>query len=424
MNKKYYESINETLFNFKCDNGLEVYLLKKEDYYKTYALFATRFGSLNTKFNSNGKEHSVIDGAAHFLEHKMFEKEGYDVMNLFSAQQASSNAFTSFDKTAYLFSATANIERNIETLLDFVQDLELSDESVEKEKPIIASEIAMYDDDPDWQSLFQSLQALYHNNPIKVDIAGTKETVYSISKEDLFTYHENFYHPSNMTLFVCGNFDIDTIAQVIENNQNAKEFKKLEIEAINVEELNDIAHEFINKEMDVSDIKVNYSFKVNEYLFEPLKQDLTMSILQDILFAKSSDFYQDLVKEQKVSDQYSYHYSQDVRHNYAFITFSFATDDKEYLIKYLDDFFAQDIKKYISEEEFNVVKAKYVGDFIRLFNNPESIANSFIQYHFMNFDLFNVLNVIDTITIDDLNTITKLYNKDYRAITSISPKEK
>ncbi|WP_423362826.1 EF-P 5-aminopentanol modification-associated protein YfmH [Mycoplasma sp. P36-A1] len=422
MNKKYYKLIDETLYSFKCDNGLEVYLLNKPDYYKTYGIFATKFGSVNSKFISNGKEYSVIDGAAHFLEHKMFEKNDYDVMDKFSSQQASSNAFTSFDKTAYLFTATNNVNENIETLLDFVQDLQLTDKSVEKEKPIISSEINMYEDDADWQLFFQSLQSMYHNNPVKIDIAGTTETISKITKEDLELYYNNFYHPSNMVLFICGRFDLANIEQLIKDNQNKKQFEKIELSNIIVKEPKEVNKKEVIKEMDVSNTKYMFSFKVNEYVLTPLKQDLAMGILLDALFAKSNNFFQDLLKNQKVTNHYQYSYTQDDVNEYAYMQFGFATDDDKYLTNYLSTFFKQDLTKLIKIDDFNRIKARYTGDFIRMFNNPEGIANTFISYKFDNYDLFNVLNEINDITIEDLYKLCKLFNLEYSTITKIIKK--
>ncbi|MDF9867400.1 putative Zn-dependent peptidase [Bacilli bacterium PM5-3] len=424
MNRKYYELIDETLYHFTCENGLEVYLLQKKDYYKTYGIFASKFGSCNTKFKVDGKTYNVIDGAAHFLEHKMFEKDNYDVMDTFSKQQASSNAFTSFDKTAYLFSATANVNQNVITLLDFVQDLQLSDKSVEKEKPIIASEIAMYDDNVDWQSFFQSLQSMYHNNSVKIDIAGTKESINAITKEDLYLYYNHFYHPSNMVLFVCGSFDLDSLSSTIIDNQNSKEFKKINLKLINEKEPKDVVNRYSKRELDVLNTKYNYSFKVNDYIMDSLKQDIAMGVLMDILFAKSTDFFQDLFNNQKITNQYSYGYQQDNLNDYAFIQLSFTCDDEQYLTKYLDNYFKQDLTHFINEKDFEIIKAKYTGDFIRVFNSPEGIADSFISYYISGYDLFEVLEVINEVTIEDLKSLLVLFNDKYKTISLITPPKK
>lgn len=423
MENKYYKLVDEQLYHFTCDNGLKVYLLKKKDYQKTYGIFATQFGSCNNQFKADGKKHHVIDGAAHFLEHKMFEKNDYDIMDVFNKQHASSNAFTSFDKTAYLFSATDYVEKNVETLLDFVQKLELTEQSVAKEKPIIAAEINMYNDDVEWQTFFESLQSLYHNKSVKIDIAGTVKSIKKITKEDLYLYYEYFYHPSNMVLFVCGNIEPDKLAETIKNNQKKKSFKKLNFTVDKIEEPKEVARPMSVKYMDVSGTHLTLSFKVNEMIMDYQKQDLGMSILMDMLFAKKGTFYQDLFNEHIINDQYIYSYNQDNNHEYAFAQFSFTTNQEDLLISKLKEYFASGINEDLNEEEFKIIKAKYHGDFIRIFNNPESVANSFIAYYFNKMDLFSVINIIKDITFDDIKKLRSLFDPQYQCINIIKKKK-
>src|SRR5699024_5971178 len=207
MNKKTYDTVSERVYETELTNGLTVKIVPKRHFTKTYAVFMTNYGSIDREFVPLGEEKALVvpDGIAHFLEHKLFEKETYDVFSTFLRQGASPNAFTSFTKTAYLFSATENIEENVETLLDFVQDPYFSDESVEKEKGIIAQEIKMYNDLPDWQAFMGAIRNMYVHHPVRIDIAGTVESIEAITKEHLYTCYETFYHPANMVLFVVGN---------------------------------------------------------------------------------------------------------------------------------------------------------------------------------------------------------------------------
>lgn len=421
MNKKYYELVNETLYDFECKSGLKVYLLPKKGYYKTYGILATNFGSCNDNFMLNDREYNVISGAAHFLEHKMFEKENYDVMDKFASQQASSNAFTSFDKTAYLFSATDNIALNVETLLDFVYNIELSEQSVEKEKPIIASEIMMYQDDSQWQSFFQSLQALYHNNSVRKDIAGDIDSVYSITKEDLELYYNTFYHPSNMVLFIVGNFNVEEIKDVILKNQN-KEYPKKNLNLIKEEEPKSVKSSFLTKKMDVLKTSLTYSFKINDYLMDPLKQDISMSLLLDLVFSKSSDFYLHLINNKIITNDYDFQYIQDINNDFKIVQFDFVVNDVEYLEQYLNEYFNKNLVELLNVNEFNSLKAKYLGDYFRIFNSCESIANNFISHYFSGYDFFEMYQVIEDVSIDDLNILIKLFDKNYSSITKIQPK--
>lgn len=424
MKSKYYPHINETLYCEEYDNSLKAFVLEKKGFTKTFGIFATNFGSCHNHFIINGKDIKVVDGAAHFLEHKMFEKEGYDIMDVFAKQNASCNAFTSFNKTAYLFSCTAKVKQNIETLLDFVQDIAISAASVEKEKPIIAAEINMYQDNVDWQNMFLALNSLYHNHPIKLDIAGSVESIQQINRELLYQYYQAFYHPSNMILFICGNVKHEEVFSLIKANQARKQFPKVDCKLVKCEEPPTIVSKILTKEMSINNHHFAYNFKVNEFILEPFKQDICVDILMNMLFSEKSDFYLELLNAKIITNEYYYSYSQDSILEYAFITFDFVSLNDEKLSSYLDDFFAKDLTLLVDETEFIIAKNKYIGDFIKLFNDPERIANSFIAYYYLNYDLFACLDLINEISFTDIKAVTTLFNKKYQTITKIIPKQK
>lgn len=203
MNKTYFKQLEETLYHEQLSNGLNVYILPKKGFSKTFVTFTTNYGSIDREFIPLGKEEPVIvpDGIAHFLEHKMFEKEDGDVFSKFSENGASANAFTSSTRTAYLFSSTDKVLDNTKILLDFVQQPYFTKETVDKEKGIIAQEITMYDDLPDWRLYFGAIENMYKAHPVKIDIAGTVESIGEITAEHLYECYNTFYHPSNMVLF-------------------------------------------------------------------------------------------------------------------------------------------------------------------------------------------------------------------------------
>src|SRR6478672_4091372 len=188
MEKINFDQIQEELYHEKLPNGLNVYILPKKCFNKTFATFTTKYGSVDNTFVPLGKEEylKVPDGIAHFLEHKLFEKEDGDVFQQFSKQGASANAFTTFTRTAYLFSSTSNVEQNLETLIDFVQEPYFTEKTVEKEKGIIGQEINMYDDNPDWRLFFGLIENLYQEHPVRIDIAGTVESIAPITKDHLY----------------------------------------------------------------------------------------------------------------------------------------------------------------------------------------------------------------------------------------------
>ena len=257
MEKIYYQTLKETLFHEKLENGLEVYLLPKIGFEKTYGLFSTRFGSIDTTFVPLGQKEmiKVEDGIAHFLEHKMFDMENGDAADEFAKLGASSNAFTSSSRTAYLFSTTTNENDCVELLLDFVQSLNITDESVEKEKGIICQEIKMYDDDPDWRVYFGAIANLYHKHPVKIDIAGTCETVNNTYKDMLELCYQTFYHPHNMMLFVVGNINPEELIGVIKENQNKKHFlSENAIQRLKIEEPTSVA---VKEQIDTMQVEID-----------------------------------------------------------------------------------------------------------------------------------------------------------------------
>lgn len=203
-------------------------MLPKPGFNKSFATFTTKYGSIDNHFIPIGQDEMklVPDGIAHFLEHKMFEKEDYDVFEKFSAHSASSNAFTSFTRTCYLFSCTSDLKENLTTLIDFVQSPYFTEQTVEKEKGIIAQEIKMYDDNPDFRAYYEIIGNMFKTHPVRIDIAGTVESIQPITAELLYECYHTFYHPSNMLLFVIGDFDVEEMMALVRENQAKKDYQK------------------------------------------------------------------------------------------------------------------------------------------------------------------------------------------------------
>lgn len=421
-----YQTLQETLYYEQMDNGLNVYLLPKKGFSKTYGLFSTHFGSIDTTFVPIGETEmvKVPDGIAHFLEHKMFEMEDGDASNAFAKLGASTNAFTSSSRTAYLFSTTSHENECIELLLDFVQDIYLTPENVEKEKGIINQEIGMYDDDPDWRCYFGSIQNLYQKHPVKVDIAGTVETVAQIDKETLEKCYHTFYHPSNMMLFVVGNIEPNETMELIRHNQSQKDFERENmVERAIVEEPYEIDQKEEVLQMDVVMPKLIVSMKINDILQDPkekLKRELGMNVLLDLLFARSSSLYEKWTQEGLINDSFSASFTQE--RDYSFLQIGGDTTKPEQLKEKILDLI-EDMEDYqICEEEFNRVKKKNIGMLIGVFNSPESIANLFSRYYFEGIMIFDLIDCVSTLTLDQLNELKQLFNLDYTSTCIISPK--
>lgn len=426
MEKIYFETLKETLFHEKMDNGLEVYVLPKLGFEKTYGLFSTKFGAIDTTFVPLDGEQmiKVEDGIAHFLEHKMFDMDGTDASDEFAKLGASTNAFTSSSRTAYLFNTTTNEYQCIELLLDFVQKLDITKESVEKEKGIISQEIKMYDDDPDWQVYFGSIQNLYNNHPVAIDIAGTVETVTNTDKEMLETCYNTFYHPSNMMLFVVGNIDADKTMDVIRENQAKKDFKIAN--QIVVQE-NKEPMEVKTKEnvltMDVEMNKIIVSIKVNDIFDDPkekIKRELSINLLFDLLFSKSAKLYNNWLNKGIINDSFSASFTQE--RDYAFIQIGCDCDDyetlKDHLLELINNF--NNLK--IDEKDFERIKKKNIGLFINLFNSPESIANLFSRYYFEGTIALNLVDEVANITLDDIYNTFKYFDINYTSVCVVKKK--
>lgn len=426
MEKLYFETLKETLYHETMDNGLEVYLLPKPGFEKTYGLFTTKFGAIDTTFVPIDQDQmiKVEDGIAHFLEHKMFDMNGSDASDEFAKLGASTNAFTSSSRTAYLFSTTTNEYPCIELLLDFVQKLEITPESVEKEKGIIGQEIKMYDDDPDWRVYFGSIQNLYNNHPVAIDIAGTVETVNNTSKEMLELCYNTFYHPSNMMLFVVGNIDANKTISVIKENQAKKDFKpaKQIVCQKNIEPCNIKTKEEILT-MDVEMNKIIVSIKINEILNDPklkIRRELAINLLFDLLFSKSAKLYNEWLNKGIINDSFSANFTQE--RDYAFIQIGCDCDDYETLKEHLYDLFKNFNNIEISKNDFERIKKKNIGLFINLFNGPESIANLFSRYYFEGTNALNLVDEIAKITIDDIYEMFKYFDLEYTSSCIVKKK--
>lgn len=426
MEKLYYNTLKETLYHERMDNGLEVYVLPKLGFEKTYGLFSTNFGSIDTTFVPLGqdKEIKVEDGIAHFLEHKMFDMKDGDASNEFAKLGASTNAFTTSSRTAYLFNTTSNEYECIELLLDFVQSLDITKESVEKEKGIIGQEIKMYDDDPDWRVYFGSIENLYQEHPVAVDIAGTVETVNNTTKEMLETCYQTFYHPSNMMLFVVGNIDPKKTLQTIRKNQKHKDFKEATtIQRKAIEEPRPVKTKKKELKMDVDMSKIIVSIKINDILKdgkEKLKRELAMNIFFDLLFSKSSDLYNQWLEKGIINDSFSANFTQE--RDYCFIQIGGDVDDVDQLEKTILDFIENSKEVVIKEEDFERIKRKNIGNFINVFNSPESIANLFSRYYFEGSIAMDLVDEIATITLADVLSMQRYFDRGLTSVCVIKAK--
>ncbi|PEJ10172.1 EF-P 5-aminopentanol modification-associated protein YfmH [Bacillus wiedmannii] len=428
MEKIVYEQLKETLYYEKLPNGLDVYILPKQGFNKTFATFTTKYGSMDNTFVPLGKEEMVRvpDGIAHFLEHKLFEKEDHDAFQLFSKQGASANAFTSFTRTAYLFSCTSNVEQNLNTLLNFVQEPYFSEKTVEKEKGIIGQEIQMYQDNPDWRLYFGLIDSLFVKHPIKIDIAGTIESISKITKDLLYECYETFYHPSNMLLFVVGAIDPEKTMDLVRENQAKKDYKnQSEIVRSFEEEPDEVNEKKKIISMPVQTPKCLVGIKainLKEKGEALLKQEIALTLLLDYLFGKSSVHYESLYNEGLIDDSFSYDYTEE--NNFGFAMVGGDTKQPDELEERLKSILLKTNYDQLDEAALERVKKKKIGGFLRSLNSPEYIANQFTRYAFNESSLFEALTVLESLTVQDLQEVAKLLLSEERmSVCQVLPKK-
>ncbi|AWE06740.1 peptidase M16 [Lysinibacillus sp. 2017] len=422
-----FKQLDETLYYKQLENGLDVYILPKKGFSKTFVTFTTKYGSIDRTFVPIGEKEpiTVPDGIAHFLEHKMFEKEDGDVFQKFSEVGAQANAFTSFTRTAYLFSATDHIYKSTETLLNFVQEPYFTEETVNKEKGIIGQEITMYDDQPDWRLYFGTIENMYQNHPVKIDIAGTIESIDGITADHLYTCYNTFYHPSNMLLFVIGAVDPVEMMAFIEDNQGKKEFPEaapierlFEEEPTKVDVTDRVLH------MDVQKPKVYVGLKAKETELSGeamLKHELSVQIALECLFGRASAFYTDIYENGLIDESYGYDFS--LEKGYGFAMIGSDTEQPEKLVSVIKEKLVQaENEKVFTTEDVERIKRKKIGFFLRALNSIEFIANQFTRYKFNDMNLFDAVPVLETITVEDITQAFKtIQGIDQQTVFTILP---
>lgn len=414
MRTTKYKNISEQLYEKTLKNGLTVCLIPKVGFKRTFACFGSKYGSLTNKFIPRGeKEYIEVPlGIAHFLEHKLFEMpDGTDASNLYAELGLEANAYTDYNQTVYLFSGTSNIEKGIELLLDFVQTPHFTDESVAKEQGIIDQELKMYLDMSQDRLHVGILDNMFKEYPLKYDIGGTVDSIKLITKELLYKCYDTFYHPSNMTFVVVGDFSPNEMMKIIEKNQNKKSFDKLEDirkkYTLEDEQVNVVSS---NIRMDITTPKVVVGLKLP---FEKYKKndammiELLLKVLLESHIGVSSDTYQELLDLELISEGLSYSVYVDQFCGYIKIA---ATSKKpaefsKYVrekLKYLAD-------AELNQEVFERFKKAILGSFLKSLNSLDFIATSILEYRFKNCDIFSSLQLLENTTLKDLESMKKYF---------------
>lgn len=403
-------------------SGLTVYFMKKQEKAKKAAMIAAKFGSINYTFTApDGRQVTVPNGTAHFLEHKLFEGEKGNAFDFYAKTGAKANAYTSNDKTAYYFVCSDRFEENLEVLLSFVTHPYLTKENVEKEKGIIAQEIKMYEDEPGWQGYFSMVQGLYQNHPIRRDIAGTVEDIYSLTPEILMDCYNTFYHPENLVLSVVGDVNKETVFAAIDRYFPAT--AKLAVGGMAIEEPDPVGERYVEKSMLVSRPIFHIGFKDNDTDVSGValsQKEMEVDILLEYLFGKSSPFYKELYEAGVINSEFDCWY--DLSDYFSFCVINGESDEPKTVEQCAFKHIAQLKEQGVDEQRFKEIRNGLYGALVMETDHAYSMANRMVGNYLNGAETFDAIEALQRITPKDLQErAAKMFAEDRSCLSVINP---
>ncbi|MDD6990981.1 MAG: pitrilysin family protein [Oscillospiraceae bacterium] len=404
------------------DSGLEILIWKTEGHSVKHALFGTRYGSVNTTFKTSDDPDfvTVPNGIAHYLEHKLFENEDCDVFDLYAQTGASGNAYTSFDRTCYLFSCTDNFIPSLRILLDFVQKPYFTEETVRKEQGIIGQEIRMYDDSPDWKVFFNLLEGIYHENPVRIDIAGTQESIAMINADLLYRCYNTFYNLHNMVLAIAGDVDEDEILSVCDELLKPCENKNLI--SIVPEEPDKVKDSYKEQSFEVAVPMFNLGFKSKPVSNEDIVRETVLcNMAEELLMGETSELYKTLYDGGLINSAFYFEtFSGD---GFFVPIFGGESRDPEKVREMLNDEIKRRMIEGFDPESFEIAKKHYYGSLIKGLGSPESIASGLINAGLRGTgDAFSVIEAVAGASLEDVNACLKTrFDTDNSTLSVIRP---
>ena len=399
--EKYYPAVKEMVYRTRLSNGLTVALLPKKEFKEVYGSITVQFGSVDmlvTEVDGDVKEYPA--GIAHFLEHKLFEREdASDLMSAFTSLGADSNAFTSFTKTSYLFSATVHFLDNLDLLDELVTSAHFTEDSILREQDIIQQEREMYQDDPDSCLFFSTLANLYPGTPLATDIVGSEESIFQINLTNLQENFTRFYKPVNMSLFLVGNFDVDQVQDYFER----KELEGLDVKEVAREKLilQDVK-QTDSMRMEVSSPKLAIGIRGKREVAEAdcYRHHILLKLLFAMMFGWTSDRFQKLYESGKIDASLSLEIEVTSRFHFVMLTM----DTKEPVA--LSHQFRKAIRNFtkdldITEEHLDIIKREMFGDFFSSMNSLEFIATQYDAFG-QGETIFDLPKMLQEITLEDV----------------------
>lgn len=422
MKREIFESpLGESYVKAVCSSGLTVYVMEKPLYNSAFAIFGTKYGSIDNCFCVNdGEPTRVPDGIAHYLEHKLFESEDGDAFSRFARTGASANAFTSFDRTCYLFNCTDKVYENLEILLDFVTHPYFTEETVLKEQGIIGQEIKMYDDSPSWRVTFNMLEKMYYNHPVRIDIAGTVESIARINADLLYKCYNTFYNPVNMFVCVVGNVDTETVLSMCEKNIKSKE--QIEIHRVFEEEPESVKDNYVEQKLSVSLPMFCLGFKQRIATpYRRLKSKICVALLLEIICGECSPLYERLMNEGLINDEFSFEYFNG--YNYACTMFSGESENPQAVTDAIKEEIKNIRENGIDKKLFSAIKCGMYGDLVRRYNSVQEICMQFAESAVFGYDLFDEMKVLKAVTCDDVYKRLDVFEDELSVLSVINPAE-
>lgn len=392
------EKLNEKYYEIDHPTGLKVFVWPKEGYNSTYAVFGTPFGSIYNHFTAQGKEIKVPDGIAHFLEHKLFESEEGDAFSLYASTGANANAYTSFDKTCYLFSCTENFKRCLEILLGFVTNPYFTAETVQKEQGIIGQEIRMYDDSPDWRVMFNVLRGMYKDHPVKIDIAGTVESIAEITADDLYACYNAYYNLHNMALTIVGKVDLQDVIEIC--NKELKSCKEVDVESHFPTDPYEVSERYVEDKLPVAVPLFNLGFKGDASRRLTEQEIAYTDILLFLLASSTSPMYRELMDTGLINASFSY--EQFEGPGYNSILFSGESKDPKQVETVIKSYIEKLRTDGISPEEFENARRATYGDALSSLNSVDTTANLTEDFFFCGRNLFTYFDAVANATVKDI----------------------
>ena len=414
--------IKEKEYIEKLDNGMTVIIIPKPNLDKKYIIWGTHFGSIDNRFimPKTGEEVFIPDGVAHFLEHKMFEQpDGTNSLDTLMALGLDANAYTTNDHTAYLFECTNNFYKGLDELMDYVQHPYFTDENVEKEKGIIGQEIKMYDDEPGWKLYMNAMDCMYKNNPIKLDIAGSVESISKITPDVLYKCYNTFYNPSNMIMVVCGDFKPEELLEEIKKRLVEKE-EQGEIKRIYPQKEEKINKPYNEVEMEVSTPLFMLGYRDVEGMEdkkEIVRKHIAIEILLNMIIGKSSDTYKELYEAGDLLAQPDLDYEFSDEYSHILISGQSKNPQKikENVEKCIENF----KKNGLNDEHFNRIRKKVYGDYVVEYNSVGDIARMFLSDKMKGINSFDYIEEYNTVTKEYVEEILKNVFKTENMIMSV-----